>query len=315
MKNVILGGAGFIGSNLCEELLKTNEKIFIIDKLDKKSFRFISDKSVEYLQCEITNTKKLLEAFRSIEPDRVFHLAANSDIKVSSEKPIYDVRDTFLTTAALVQVAAEFTLRNVFFASSSAVYGPKNNVINENEERNPISAYGWMKFSSEEILMQSVRSKSIQQLMIYRFPNVVGKYMTHGVVYDLINKLIKNNHKLEVLGNGNQKKPYMLADELCKLIILGQSKNINNIEILNISSEKTITVAEIVDIICNEMRLNPQLIFGNSPEGWKGDVPNYQLNIEKSRELLGIATNVSSTSSIKTSVNAYLGEVGWRNIE
>jgi len=315
MKNVILGGAGFIGSNLCEELLKTNEKIFIIDKLDKKSFRFISDKSVEYLQCEITNTKKLLEAFRSIEPDRVFHLAANSDIKVSSEKPIYDVRDTFLTTAALVQVAAEFTLRNVFFASSSAVYGPKNNVINENEERNPISAYGWMKFSSEEILMQSVRSKSIKQLMIYRFPNVVGKYMTHGVVYDLINKLIKNNHKLEVLGNGNQKKPYMLADELCKLIILGQSKNINNIEILNISSEKTITVAEIVDIICNEMRLNPQLIFGNSPEGWKGDVPNYQLNIEKSRELLGIATNVSSTSSIKTSVNAYLGEVGWRNIE
>jgi len=315
MKNVILGGAGFIGSNLCEELLKTNEKIFIIDKLDKKSFRFISDKSVEYLQCEITNTKKLLEAFRSIEPDRVFHLAANSDIKVSSEKPIYDVRDTFLTTAALVQVAAEFTLRNVFFASSSAVYGPKNNVINENEERNPISAYGWMKFSSEEILMQSVRSKSIKQLMIYRFPNVVGKYMTHGVVYDLINKLIKNNHKLEVLGNGNQKKPYMLADELCKLIISGQSKNINNIEILNISSEKTITVAEIVDIICNEMRLNPQLIFGNSPEGWKGDVPNYQLNIEKSRELLGIATNVSSTSSIKTSVNAYLGEVGWRNIE
>ena len=193
MKNVILGGAGFIGSNLCEELLKTNEKIFIIDKLDKKSFRFISDKSVEYLQCEITNTKKLLEAFRSIEPDRVFHLAANSDIKVSSEKPIYDVRDTFLTTAALVQVAAEFTLQNVFFASSSAVYGPKNNLINENEERNPISAYGWMKFSSEEILMQSVRSKSIQQLMIYRFPNVVGKYMTHGVVYDLINKLIKNN--------------------------------------------------------------------------------------------------------------------------
>jgi UDP-glucose 4-epimerase len=235
MKNLILGGAGFIGSNLCEELLKANEEVFIIDRLKEESFRFISDKSVEYLQCDLTNSKRLLEVFKLIGPDRVFHLAANSDIKVSSEKPIHDVRDTFLTTAALVQVAAEFTLQNVFFASSSAVYGPKTNVISENDERNPISAYGWMKFSSEEILIQSATSKSIKKLMIYRFPNVVGKYMTHGVVYDLINKLIENNHKLEILGDGNQSKPYMLADELCKLIISGQSKSRNIFEILNIS--------------------------------------------------------------------------------
>ena len=63
------------------------------------------------------------------------------------------------------------------------------------------------------------------------------------------------------------------------------------------------------------MGLNPRLIFGNSPEGWKGDVPNYQLDVEKSRELLGSTAYKSSSHSIKTSVNAYLGEIGWRNID
>ena len=221
MSTLVLGGAGFIGKNLIRELLKNpNREIVVIDNfLNSAQRKFTSMfPSVKLISVDITSIDYFDEMVLEINPDEIFHLAANSDIRLSSKDPIHDMRNTFLTTSRLVGVLPHLQQPSVFFASSSAVYGPKDGPVAETATPNPISSYGWMKYTSEILLNDYFTQEHMRKLVIFRFPNVVGQFMTHGVIFDLINKLRSNPKVLQVLGDGTQEKPYVLASYLAKNI-------------------------------------------------------------------------------------------------
>jgi UDP-glucose 4-epimerase len=136
-----------------------------------------------------------------------------------------------------------------------------------------------MKMASEIALKSAREAGVFERLLITRFPNVTGKYQTHGVVFDLIRKLKSPNSTLQVLGNGYQTKPYLSARKLVEVIeSLGTASWSDNLTV-NISPRDRINVREIVDLIYSYTGSTKPVMYEESPQGWKGDIPSYELNI------------------------------------
>ena len=125
-----------------------------------------------------------------------------------------------MTTFNLLEMARKYSVRNFYFASSSAVYGDHGNKnIDENTgPLMPISNYGAMKLASEAQCFAAFES-FLDKLRVFRFPNVVGTPATHGVIFDFINKLKKNPTRLDVLGDGTQQKSYLHVNDLVQGMI------------------------------------------------------------------------------------------------
>ena len=311
MNTLILGGAGFIGKNLIRELSQDpSRRIVVIDSFinsEESVFRDLFP-TVQVINLDVASSYDFTDVLRGVNPGEIFHLAANSDIRLSSVDPMHDLKNTFMTTARLVSVLPSLDNPSVFFASSSAVYGPKDGPVSEDSTPNPISSYGWMKYTSEVLLNDSFEQGVIRKLVIFRFPNVVGQYMTHGVIFDLINKIRLNPRVLDVLGDGSQEKPYVLASDLAKIVSQSVSEKLFASGTYNISTNDRSQVCEIVNEICRISELTPTITYGSSRSGWNGDVAEYQLVTDKINLSVLSPIFVPSAKAIEAAIKFYWQE-------
>jgi UDP-glucose 4-epimerase len=113
--------------------------------------------------------------------------------------------------------------------------------------------------------------------LILRLENIVGQHYSHGVIIDFINKLEKNPERLDVLGDGQQRKAFLHIADLCTIVeqLMRFMKRLDysQTEVFNIGNLDWIFVSEIAGIVCEEMNLNPKIIYGSSTIGFKGDIP------------------------------------------
>lgn len=308
-KILITGGAGFIGSHLSDRLLQSGNKVTVIDNLScgtkKNLILSLKNPDFRFVELDITDKNKLFDFFNKYKFDMIYHLAANSDIKKGSKEPNIDFNNTFLTTFNILLAMREFKIKKLFFASTSAIYGNLNNNISEiSGPLFPISNYGASKLAGEAFISSFCESNNIQA-WIARFPNVIGERATHGVIFDFINKLRKNQKTLEILGNGEQNKPYLYIDDLLEAIILICEKSNDKINYFNIGPETRTKVKEIAKIVIEETGLNADIKYTGGTQGWVGDVPEFSYNISKIKEL-GWNSKLTSTEAVKKSVKLIL---------
>lgn len=287
MNILVAGGAGFIGSHLIDSLLDEGNSIVCADKLimGDQNIKHLRDNSkFKFYNCELSDQNSVDNIFRDNKIDAVYHLAANSDIQKGGKEPSIDFTDTFLTTRALLEGMRNANVKKLFFASTSAVYGEMLDV--ELTETTgglmPVSYYGGAKLASEAIISSYV-SMCDMSAVIFRFPNVIGPRLTHGVIYDFIKKLEKNPNRLEILGDGTQCKPYIYVLDLVEAI-MHLAKEFNPGEVvynLSVNSEGT-TVTKIAEIVVEELGLeNVEFSYTGGDRGWKGDVPRFKYDISK----------------------------------
>ncbi len=307
MKNILItGGAGFIGSHLIEEIITSSNLIICIDNLSngKKSFikNYLKNKNFKFYDIDINNTKKLDSIFKKYRIDTVFHLAANSDIKKGFELTNEDLHNTFLTTFNLLDVMKNNKVKEIIFASSSAVYGESYKKLSENSgPLLPVSMYGAAKLASEAYISSFCENFKMKAWII-RFPNVVGWRMTHGVIYDLLNKLDKNDKVLKVLGDGNQNKPYVFVSDLIKSMILIYKKSSSRINVFNVSTSTNTKVKFIVDQIIKQKKLlKTKVVYSKEKVGWIGDIPFFKYDIKKFNKIKNFKI-VKSNDAIKLSI-------------
>jgi UDP-glucose 4-epimerase len=304
---LLLGGTGFIGCNFVSALKARNfpiANLLVADKnpySDSTTFLF---QDVLFEQLDIANTSKLIDLLFRFQPTLIIHLAANSDIRASIESPSLDLRNTLTTTTSLATAVNRFPIQKLVFASTSAVYGDPTTPtipITEDSVGIPISSYGWMKLASEETLINSYNSGYIKNLKIFRFPNVVGEFLTHGVIFDLCNQLMRSQNNLQVLGNGAQTKPFVLASELVAAILKILYSDEERI-VFNLSTNSQTSVMDLVGILIQVSKTSPQINWGTDSRGWKGDVPRYQLDTANSNRVLGKNFFSNSTEAVRFSV-------------
>lgn len=287
MNIFIAGGAGFIGSHLCDRLIEEENDIIVADKLimGKQNIEhLLGNPHFKFYETELADQNNVDSIFANNKIDAVYHLAANSDIKKGGKEPSIDFNDTFLTTRAILEGMRKANVKKLFFASTSAVYGEMPDVkLTENTGGiKPISYYGGAKLASEALISSYVSMCDIETI-IFRFPNVIGPRLTHGVIFDFIKKLRKNQHVLEILGDGTQCKPYIyvldLVDAICQITKkFSAGENVYNI---SVRSEGT-SVTRIAEIVVNVLGLSDvEFKYSGGDRGWKGDVPHFSYDITK----------------------------------
>lgn len=293
MNILIAGGAGFIGSHLTDLLLKKGNNVIIADKLvfgDKDILHLLNNKDLaesgrfKFYKMELANQENVDRLFQENKIDAVYHLAANSDIQKGGKEPSIDFNDTLLTTRCLLEGMRKAGVNNLFFASTSAVYGEMLDVaLNETTGGiKPVSYYGGAKLASEA-LISSYTSMCDMNVVIFRFPNVIGPRLTHGVIHDFIKKLNDNPNELEILGDGTQCKPYIYVLDLVEAIAKLTEEWKPGEEVFNISVESEgTTVTRIAEIVVDELGLqNVDFKYTGGDRGWKGDVPRFEYDISK----------------------------------
>ncbi|MBR5923735.1 MAG: NAD-dependent epimerase/dehydratase family protein [Clostridia bacterium] len=287
MNILVAGGAGFIGSHLIDSLLKEGHSIVCADKLvmgDKNIEHLRQDPNFKFYEMDLANRDNADRLFSENRIDAVYHLAANSDIQKGGKEPDIDFNDTFLTTRSLLEAMRKADVKKLFFASTSAVYGEMPDVKLKETTGGlmPVSYYGGAKFASEALISSYV-SMCDMSAVIFRFPNVIGPRLTHGVIFDFIKKLNDNRNELTVLGDGTQCKPYIYVLDLVDAIVklTAEFKPGEQVYNLSVKGEGT-TVTKIAETVVEEMGLkNVKFNYTGGDRGWKGDVPRFSYDISK----------------------------------
>lgn len=305
---IVLGGSGMIGFNLVSVLSKeTNTEVFVVDR---RTPDVPFPKKVTFLSFDIFREsgrvmEKLARIMGPADEVRIWHLAANSDIRLGIEHLTIDLSDTLGTTAVAIELARKFGASTLAFSSSSAIYGDLNGepVSEEYSECIPVSNYGRMKLWSENLIRETLEFENRTKCVVFRFPNVVGNPQTHGVLSDFYAKLLKNPTKLEVLGNGNQTKQYMHVSELVDIVV-NLTRNIGyGYEVINIAPDDLgVSVREIANMIVNRWAPGALITYGDTNVGWVGDIPCYRLATRKLKDL-GIRVTQSSKNAVGKAIN------------
>jgi len=291
MKAVVTGGAGFLGSHLVDRVMRCGSSVIVVDNLSSGFLgnieHHIDDLNFKFVKADLKIwDKSWTDALN--KADVVLHFAAIPDVRMSIQEPRKCFEENVLTTLNVLEACRLHKVEYFVFASSSAVYGdPLKIPTPEDHPIRPISMYGASKAMGEALIMAYAKSYGFKAL-IMRYANIVGPRLRHGVIWDLINKLREDPTRLEILGDGNQRKSYLhVSDAIEATIRAFEHLQECNDEILvyNVSNRDSVSVREIADVIVEEMGLDRvEYVFkpatGNG-RGWLGDVKMMQLDITK----------------------------------
>ena len=310
---IITGVAGLVGSTLLPKILSKKNSIVVgIDnfRLGKYKFikKFLNRKNFVFIKADLDkkiNNSKFKQILKSHKLEEVWLLAANSDILAGVNDPKIDYRDTFLTTFNFVNLLKPFLNSNtkLIFTSSSAIYGNIGSEIHEKSSPlMPESNYGAMKLALEGYISAYSFSNKVKSF-IFRFPNVIGTNLTHGVIYDLSRKILSNKKYLKVLGNGEQCKPYSHVDEIVHcMMYVAKMKSSKLVNFYNIgTNDKGVKVKNIVKFLVKKFNYKKKILFEKNIRGWKGDIPFYSYSTKKINKM-GYKFKLSSILALKKTI-------------
>ncbi|HIH29291.1 MAG TPA: NAD-dependent epimerase/dehydratase family protein [Thermoplasmata archaeon] len=309
MKAFITGGAGFIGSHLVDTLLANNHSITVYDNLSSGDKTFIQHhmdkKQFTFIHADLLNLKKLTKELH--DHDVVFHLAANPHVRLGETQTDLDLNQGIIATYNVLEAMRHNDIKKIVFSSSSVVYGETTepSLPETYGPTLPISMYGAGKLGAEGLISAFSGTFDFQAWM-YRFANVVGARGTHGVIVDFIEKLKKNPHELEILGDGRQCKPYLYVSDCVEGILYGHTHSNQKMNLFNLSCDTTTTVTRIAEMVTQEMGLaNVTFKYTGGIRGWKGDVPRFELDATKMNEL-GWKATLSSDEAVRKAIRDVL---------
>lgn len=312
MRILVTGGAGFIGSHLVDALMRAGHEVTVVDNLSQGRVENISDwidkPGFRFVRGDVADENLMRELTRSC--DAVFHLAANPEVRLGDPRIHY--RENVYATHVVLEAMRANDVRRLVFTSSSTVYGEAK-VMPTPEDYSPlipISMYGACKLASEALITGYCMMFDMSAAIL-RLANIVGSRARHGVIVDFIKKLRSNPRRLEVLGDGEQTKSYLLVDDCVEAIMKAFESLDRGVEIYNVGSEDSINVKSIARIVIEELGLKDVEITytgGVEGRGWKGDVRKMLLDITRIRSI-GWRPRHNSAESVRLAVRALKEEI------
>lgn len=317
VKKVFLtGGAGFIGSHVADLLVPQGYEVTVYDNLSNGHREYIQPhfgkKTFRFVEADIGDVDRLAAEMKG--HDLVWHLAANTDIIGGAEQPRRDLRDCVMGTFNVVEAMRQLGIRPIIFSSTGAVYGEMCRDVGIGESGGPllpVSTYAAGKIGSEAFISAFCDLYGLRGWM-YRFGNVIGGRMTHGVIFDFIRKLRENPDELLIRGDGRQEKNYFLVEEC----IDGMAFGFRNIpmtdekpcDVFNLGTDSVSRVVDIAQIIKDEMNLpDAKITIEGTRRAWPGDQPRVHITVDRMRQL-GWKAKLSSDQAVGIAIRRMLGK-------
>ncbi len=274
----VTGGAGLIGSFLCERLIERGYKVFVVDDFSKGQLENLKkiERDIEIIEA---NLQDLSQAQKSLSRAKnIFHLASRAyGVGYSSKNHIETLLHNEKITNNLLEVFQLSKPENLMITSSSCVYmddGPdliKERNLFENDPERVNRGYGWAKrFLEQKFLLLSeinnIKLKIVRPFNIYgeRY-RWVGEYSS--AIPMLVKKILDDDDPIYAWGSGNQRRSYLHAFD-CSRIMLKIMENVEKNIVVNIGTSETVSISELVNLICKISDKKPSIIFDTSkPEG------------------------------------------------
>lgn len=322
MRALVTGGAGFIGSSLCEALANDGWDLTILDNMStgsKKNLNRIvhSAKSTDLkiIVGDCTRLSSARDALRHC--DTIFHFAANPEVRMDRASPVDCFRQNVYATYVVLEALRHSRADTVVFASSSTVYGDAN-VLPTPEDYSPlepISIYAGSKLGCEALVTSYCHAFG-KRGVILRLANIVGPRSGHGVVPDFIARLQRNPRELEILGDGTQTKSYVYIDDCVEAILRALEVSAAPAEVYNVGSQDQVDVTTIGGLVAEEIGLkDPRLRFNRPMQdgrGWPGDVKKMLLDIRKLKSK-GWTPKHNSTEAVRMTVRSILSSHAYKD--
>ena len=313
MRALVTGGAGFIGSHLVDELVDAGYSVKIIDNLSSGNLALVNHQiaagNAEFIEGDITSIDDVIQATKEV--DVVFHMAANPDIRLGTQVTDTDLKQGTIATYNILEAMRINNVNKIVFASSSVVYGEDAPMPTPESFGPclPISLYGASKVGSEGLITSWVGTFDFQA-WIFRFANIIGNRGTHGVIFDFIHKLKRDNSRLEVLGNGLQEKSYMEVKDCVRGMMHIFNTSTSPINLYNLGSHDTCSVRRIAEIVVEETGCRDATIeYTGGDRGWAGDIPRAMLSIEKMLST-GYDVKYNSEAAVRHTTKCLIEEIG-----
>lgn len=314
-KCLVTGGAGFIGSNLVDELIRLGHEVVIIDDLSTGKAEYINSQA-RFYRIDISDQEKTEAVFKQETEagaiDYLFHLAAQMDVRISVSNPALDNRINIIGGINVLESARKYKVKKIIFSSSGgAIYGDTKNIPTpETEKAYPVSPYGINKLAIEKYLNYLFQIYG-QDYTILRFANVYGprqyKGGEAGVVTIFVDNAVKNKPSV-INGDGKQTRDFAyVGDVVCSLILAMSTPYRGEV---NIGTSLEKNLLEIVRLIDKAMGKKIEVTHGPAKEG---EQLRSCLSIERAKMILGWQPEIGLEEGIKRTIAWSIKNAGLDN--
>lgn len=291
---LVTGGAGFIGSNLVEKLVKKNFKVFVVDNLSSGNFKNLNNikNKINFIKSDINNFKGIKKI------DYIFHLAASVSVQESLKNKKKYFNNNIFKSISFFNNIRKIPLKKFIYIASASCYANNQNNIDEESAIKPLSPYAESKWITEQLLLKLSKTYGVPFLS-FRLFNVHGKnfnfkYNYTGVIGKFISKLLKKKN-LIIYGNGNQTRSFIHVDDVCRALIVGAKSRINY-EIFNLGSKNYVSINKLAKYFSNN------IIYKSKK---KDDIKHSKSKIAKIEKKLKFLPKIKLKNGIKKLIDFY----------
>ena len=306
MKILVTGGAGFIGSNIVDELIEKKHKVVIVDNLATGNIKNVNKKA-KFYKVSVCDKKKIDEIFKKEKIDIVIHHAAQLDVRKSVEDPCFDADVNIKGALNILEACKNTKVKKIIFASSGGtIYGEcGTKAPDEKSFANPLSPYGVAKLSVEHYIKAYSALYGLKYTIL-RYANVYGPRQDvngeAGVVAIFIGRMTANK-EVFIFGNGKQLRDYVYVKDVVSANIKSLTKGNN--EIINIGTQKTFSVNQLVKELSVITNYKNKPVF--KPKR-NGELFKSFLNISKAKKVLNWEPKVSIKEGLKNTVEYFINK-------
>lgn len=320
MKILVTGGAGFIGSHLCERLLADGHAVVSLDNFNDFYDPAVKERNIEEIRLhssaarfksvkgDIRNIESVNSLLQSEKPDLVVHLAAMAGVRPSIENPVLYEDVNIRGTSILLEACRKNSVLNFVFASSSSVYGnnPKVPFSESDPVDHPISPYAATK-KAGELICHTYHYLFQMNIACLRFFTVYGPRQRPDLAIHKFTRVILEDKALPFYGSGSTQRDYTYIDDIIDGVVkavrwASDRSGPAKFDIFNLGESRVISLSELVDAL--------QTVLGKTARLQKlppqpGDVECTYADISKAKEILRYSPSTDFLSGLRTFCDWY----------
>jgi UDP-glucuronate 4-epimerase len=310
---LVTGGAGFIGSHLCEHLLCSGRRVAVVDNLDDfydpqlkranlEAIKSASD--YDFHPVDIRDASRLEQVFQRVRPEVVIHLAARAGVRPSLLYPALYTSVNVDGTLCLLELSRKYQVQKFIFASSSSVYGQFNRLpfSEDDPTSKPLSVYAATKVAGEGLAFTYAHLYQLPIICLRLF-TVFGPRQRPDLAIRKFAELIQEGKELPVFGDGSMSRDYTYVSDAVSAIALALECR-RPFEVFNVGNSRPIRLDYMIDTLESALGKKAKRVFLPVPPG---DMPVTFASLEKSRRLLGYSPKVSFEEGMRLFVEWFRG--------
>lgn len=319
MNTLLTGGAGFIGSNLVEELLREDHRVTVLDNFDPyyslglkhrniDTCRNANDSQFEFIEGSIRNKELVRELIANRDIDIIFHKAAKAGVRSSVEQPKVYNENNVGGLLTVLNAAAEHGVDRFVNASSSSVYGvPEYLPYDEKHPTHPKSPYAVTKLSAEHYcnIYNDLHNLATVNL---RYFTVYGPRMRPNMAISNFVSRCLNDEPPIIYGDGNQTRDFTFVNDVVQANVALLDTDAADGETMNIGSSDNISIRELAEHVVEETGANVEIIHKREQDA---DARHTHADVSKARDLIGYEPEVNIRQGVSAFIDWYRANRDW----